>query len=139
MPGASCPWPRHAALCSVDHDGPASRPRGAGVLQAVASALGMRVRWRAGGREGEEGRAAHARAAHAHTSPPPPSPSAQAERAAPSAPRQHHAAQAQQQQEQQGAGGALPDEVLRLALFCDAPEVAGDQGWAGLWRYQGFR
>ena len=40
-------------------------------------------------------------------------------------------------QEAQG----LPQEVERLALFSDAPEAlpAAPQGWAALWRYQGFK
>jgi hypothetical protein len=29
--------------------------------------------------------------------------------------------------------------VERLALFTDAPEALPDQGWASLWRYQGFK
>lgn len=33
----------------------------------------------------------------------------------------------------------LPEEVEALALFSDAPEVAPAQGWAALWRYQGFK
>ena len=33
----------------------------------------------------------------------------------------------------------LPPQVERLALFTDAPEALPDQGWASLWRYQGFK
>lgn len=31
----------------------------------------------------------------------------------------------------------LPPEVERVALFSDGPQALPNQGWAGLWRYQG--
>ena len=46
--------------------------------------------------------------------------------------------QAETQQPRQ-AESQLPEEVEAMALFTDAPEALPNQGWAGLWRYQGFK